>query len=82
VEHKKIDITGSTVRCEVCETVLQPDENFRILTGALCAEGLKPHPKTGLTRPVRALKKYLHIVVCGSEECGTTAIGRLWRGVG
>jgi hypothetical protein len=79
---KSVDITGSTVTCDVCETVIEPDANFRIFSGALCAEGIKPHPKTGLTRPVRTLKKFVYLVVCGSEECGTTIIGRLWRGVG
>jgi hypothetical protein len=78
---KDVDITGSIVKCDVCEVVLQPDQEFRILTGALCAEGIKPHPNTGRTRPVRTIKRYVYLVVCGSEKCGTTAIGRLWRGV-
>lgn len=76
-----MDITGNTITCEVCGKVVAPDETFRILTGASCSEGERPHPKTGLTRTVRKLKKYVNLTVCGSEECGSTGIGRIWRGV-
>lgn len=76
-----MDISGSTVTCEVCGKVAAPNEDFRIFTGARCAEGDKPHPKTRKLRPVRSLKKYIYVVVCGAEECGTTGIGRVWRGV-
>ncbi len=76
-----MDISGRNLKCDVCEADIGANQPFRVLTGALCSEGDKTNPKTKVTGLVRSTKRYLSLTVCGSEECGTTAIGRIWRGV-
>lgn len=76
-----MDITGTDLTCEVCGTLVGMGEDFRILTGALCSEDEQKHQRTGVVRPVRNIKKYVYLIVCGNPECGQTAVGRIWRGV-
>ncbi len=76
-----MDLTGTHLVCCVCEAPIEEHQPFKVFSGALCSESEKPHPKSKILRPVRSTQKYLSVTVCGKEECGSTAIGRIWRGV-
>jgi hypothetical protein len=75
-----MDISGRNLQCAICESLIEANQPFRIFSGALCSEGDKTNPRTRVTGPVRSTQKYASFTVCGNEECGTTAIGRIWRG--